>query len=218
VAAFEDYHIYAFVHSLPFSNIAPEGVYFLRLTIVDSSGSATLYSEPIYLCSSFANTVKLIYSHDENDFDYQFTSSNIYPSMLRVEGGMKSDGLAPGGKYTMFQDQDYNSVMLNSQPYNVEKWTFGPSYGMPNHMADLLNRIFALSDVTIDGVAYSRNEGAKLERAGDTEYPLAGWSIDLVKTENPYSYAFQTAAIPLTADTIDYTADNALLTADQTEL
>ena len=207
--------VYHWANYFPLTGAA-EGVYFLKLSISDSSGILTMYSEPIYLSSTSPDTVAVTYSHDENDFDRVFTGSNVMQHLMRIEAGMKSDGLAPGGKFTMFADLNYQSVMLQSQPYNVEKWTFGPGEGIPNHLADIINRIFGLSTVKIDGVQYSRNEGAKIERTGVNEYPLAGWSLDLIKSDNPYSYESSTALEALTVDSTTITVDSTLITSDQT--
>lgn len=213
--------VYHWINTFPYSSQISEGVYFLQLTIEDSDGTLTFYSEPIMLTILAPdNTVTLVYSHDVNDFDTVFVSDKVIGEFLmRIEGGMKSDGFTPGGKFTMFQDQDYRSVVLNSQPYNVEKFTFGPSIGAPNYIGDKINRIFALLTVTIDGVGYSRNEGAKVERSGDSGSPIAGWVIDLVKTENPYSEGSEgyNILVPLTCDSTLITCDNSVITADQTQ-
>jgi len=203
----------------PPASVAPAGVYFLKLEIQDAGGSLVFYSEPISLVASQDETLKIVYTHDLNEFDTYFTIGTGVNFLLRVEGGVKSEGLQPGGKFTMFQDLDYQSLILQAQPYNVEKFTFGPSAGIPNHLADKLNRIFSLSSVTINGTAYTRNEGAKMERNGETDYPLAGWSLELVKTANPYSDAFSeyTPKSAFTADNTLKTADTTLYTADQTE-
>lgn len=210
-----DWWLYYWPYYFPFT--VDDGVYFLKITIVHTVGTVLLYSEPIYICSDKENTVKIEYSNDVNDFDAIFTAPEGVTFMMRLEGGMKSDGFAPGGKYTIFQDLDYQAVMLESQPYNVEKWTFGPGNGIPNHIADKLNRIFSLNNVTIDGVQYVRNEGAKMERIGETNYPLAGWAIDLIKSENPYSDSFtKSNTQPFTADNDIVTADTTYYSADQT--
>lgn len=219
IGSYAGYRVYSLNFAIPDKSILA-GICFMKMTITDSAGNAVFYSEPLYVCETMADVVAIVYNHDENDFDRLFTGAAL-PSMIRVEGGMKSEGLQPGGKFTMFQDMAYNSVMLNSQPYNVEKWTFGGSYGIPNWLADKINRVFGLSNVTIDNVQYSRNEGAKMERTGETDYPLAGWAIDLVKTDNPTSEDFTTTPIPvlpLTADNASGTADNDLGTADQTNI
>ena len=207
------YNVYQCNDILP----STPGIYFIKIVVSHNDELVTFYNEPINLVASADNVLSIEYTHDQNEFDVLFLEANVFNFFLRIEGGIRSEGLAPGGKFTMFQDLDYKSVMLQSQPFNVEKFIFGPGDGVPNWMADKLNRIFGLSTVMINGVQYSRNEGAKMERIGDTGYPLAGWSLDLIKTENPYGNEVDTAETFLasngviTASTGLYTASNNLL-------
>ena len=216
-------YVYQWANPLPYSSQIDEGVYFLRLDIYDWQGTLSFYSEPIRLSIlAPVNTIKLVYKHDQNDFDTIFIGSNVLGEFfMRIEGGMKSDGFQPGGKFTMFQDQDYNSIVLQSQPTLIEKFTFGPSVGTANWMGDKINRIFGLSTVTIDGTQYVRNEAAKLERNGEVNYPLAGWTLELIKSDNPYSETFdyhENYPEPLTCDRTDITCDSTVVTSDMTEL
>ena len=207
------YNVYQCNDILP----STPGIYFIKIVVSHNDELVTFYNEPINLVASADNVLSIEYTHDQNEFDVLFLEANVFNFFLRIEGGIRSEGLAPGGKFTMFQDLVYKSVMLQSQPFNVEKFIFGPGDGVPNWMADKLNRIFGLSTVMINGVQYSRNEGAKMERIGDTGYPLAGWSLDLIKTENPYGNEVDTAETFLasngviTASTGLYTASNNLL-------
>ena len=214
-----DNYVYHWYGTIP---TVDEGVYFIRLKIFDQTGIIYLVSEPIMVESSISDFVKIEYTNDLNEFDIICAGQSwtVFPFLLRIEGGVKSDGLQPGGKYTMFQDLDYQPVMLQSQPYNVYRFTFGPGAGIPGWLADRINRIFSLSSVQIDGVSYMRNEGAKIERVGEDGYPLAGWTLDLLKVENDYSEEFDTEEItqPFTADTTIYKADSTLQTADMTEI
>jgi hypothetical protein len=196
------------------------GTYYLKAEITIGVQSYTLYSEPILVKTSHANTIAIFYDNLVNDYDFLFTTANCFGMMLRIEGGMKSDGLQPGGKFEMYHDLDYVSEQLNASVFNVEKWTFGPSAGMPNYMFDKLNRIFALSTSRIDGVEYVRNDGAKWERKGSDDYPLCGVTIDLVKKENNYSdevIITGDPVIPLTCDNDSVTVDSDIITSDQTQ-
>lgn len=212
--------VFAFNAIIPSASITPNGIYFLKLTIQDADGTFVFVGEPLNIQLSFDDCLKIEYTHDQNEFDTIFVNSDgtqyLQNFIMRVPGGMKSEGFQPAGKYTMFQDQDYNSVMLQSTPYNVLKMIFGGSEGVPNHVADKVNRIFGLSTVKINGEQYSRNEGAKIERNGDPDYPLAGWSLDVVKTGNDYSESFQLNTVPLTCDNTIVTVDSDLITVDQT--
>jgi len=196
-----------------------EGFYFLKLLVQDSEGYMIFYSEPIRLYTTAPdNHIILRYTHDENDFGVVFVG---YLFMMRLQAGLKSEGFQPGGKFTMYQDLDYQSEVLTSQPYNVEKWTFGSSEGIPNWVADKINRLFGLSTTIIDATYYCRNEGAKMERQGVEHFPLAVWQLELIKKDNPYEDTFtshDSGALPLTCDSILYTCDSTLVTSDMTEI
>jgi hypothetical protein len=206
-------------YEVPSYNFPDTGIFYLKAEIVTGTQTAILYSEPIKVETSFPKTIVLFYNHNVNDYDILFTTGNCAGMMIRIEGGMKSGGLQPGGKFDMYHDLGYVSEQLDGVPFNVEKWTFGPGYGMPNHMVDKLNRIPFLSEMRIDGAQYVRADGAKLERKGVDDYPLAGWTIDLVKKENPFSEDIQLNTIPaiyLTWDSSIITFDNSIVTFDQT--
>lgn len=197
-----------------------EGVYYLKLVCYapkDPNGfdyaTMTFYSEPIHLKASHENTVLIEYRLTYNDFDCIFTDE-VAKFNLRIEGGIRSEGFQPGGKFTMFQDLDYQPVMLQSIPYNTYKWSFGPGSGLPNWLGDRLNRIFACDEVTIDGVGWSRAESAKMEAQREANYPHAGWQIELLKVEKEHSDGWDLEAY--TVDTTGTTCDQTDITTDKT--
>ena len=166
------------------------GIYFIKILVPFADGSITMYSEPIHLAGSHADTLMLNYRHAHTIFDCLFGGVNLPSFYLRVEGGVKSDGFAPGGKFEMYNDLDQRPVMLQTQPFNLYKLLFGNSYGLPNYMADKINRAFALDYTYINNIQYMRNEGAKLEPAYDGNNPLTSWALECRKVENPYSEKF----------------------------
>jgi len=197
-----------------------DGVYYCKLTVyypinedLGDWASMVFYSEPIYI-RTHTNTVVIRYGHTTNDFDCIFTDAPVPDFALRIEGGIKSEGFTPGGKFQVFTDLDYEPVMLQGNAWTVYKWTFGPGEGMPNYMADKLNRLFACDTVTIDGVGWMRNEGAKLEPTREQGYPSAGWSIELLKVESETSEGFDLD--PFTVDIDTVTSDSTLITCDKT--
>lgn len=207
---------YGWPNGLPLKSEINRGIYFLRLTVMHTQGPIIFYSEPIRIEETLSDCIKVRYWHDVSQYDYQ----KMYVFTIRIEGGIKSDGYQPGGKFTMYEDLDYNPVLLSSTPFNVYKFQFGTASGIPNYLTDIINRMFSMTFVEIDGIRYQRNEGAKLERQGTDRYAYAAWAIDLIKSENNYSdnYAYLEGVIPLTADTTKYTADTIILTADQNNL
>lgn len=199
----------------------PEGVYILRLNVYNPAEDPVIntdyFSEPIYIAPKIADSVAITYWHINNDYDWAFVDRSIeLPApMIRVVAGVRSDGITPGGKYDIYTDMEYRQQLLTADPYTVEKWTFGDAYGIPPYLAVKLNLIFSLSDVMIDGVKYTRNEGAKFERIGLDDYPLAGYALELVKSDNPFSYISEAGAVDdITVDIITITVDNEFVTSD----
>ncbi|KAF0195632.1 MAG: Uncharacterized protein FD166_2805 [Bacteroidetes bacterium] len=173
----------------------PEGIYYIELTIdlivTGNSVIRTYLSEPFEVVKEITDSLLIQYSHDHNAFDIGFYPSGLAASkrsfQIRLEGGVLSEGFQPGSKDSYFIDQDREVTLLDSQPFNVYRFTFGPSGGIPNWMANKLNRILSLSEVLINGIQYVKNDGSKLESSRDKLYPFAGWVIDLVRVDSEES-------------------------------
>ena len=167
-----------------------EGVFFIYVLVPFADGSIVMYSEPLHIAASHSDTIMISYRHDYSIFDCKFGGITLPMFNLRVKGGMKSDGFAPGGKFEMYNDLDQQPVMLQTQPFNLYKILFGDGYGIPNWFAERINRAFALDYTYVDGVRYMRNEGAKLEPTIEGNNPLTAWTLECREVANPYSDHF----------------------------
>lgn len=174
------------------SSATPLGIYFVKISITLDTGSGSgmlekhFISEPIEIVDELPDSVLIEYSHAGNNWDMAFYPDGKELKLsykFRVEGGYASQGFTPASKDAFFVDQDRGVILLDSVPYNVYKYTFGPGGGIPNWMADKLNRILSLSEIKIDGISHVKNEGSKMEPSREQGYSLAGWSIELVKVE-----------------------------------
>lgn len=172
----------------------PEGQYFVQVEIEfnGSTKSILLISEPFQVKNLHTDSVLLEYTHDQNDFDILFIPEGKSPRAysLRIQGGFASDGFLPFAKDTVYKNQEFDTVLLNSTPYSTHKLTLGHAAGIPNWLIDKVNRILSCTCVKIDGVQWVKNEGAKLEATREKNYPMAGWSIELIKANHDYSEAF----------------------------
>ena len=165
----------------------PDGIYFVHLRIGTPEYEVTFLSEPFEVVDELKESLLIEYSHDGNDFDMTFFPGGVQENQrffqLRVEGGIISDGFIPSSKDSFYIDQVRDVVMLSSIPYNVFRFTFGPGGGLPNWMADKINRILSLAYVEINGRQYVKNEGAKLDPIREKGYPFSGWQIDMVEVK-----------------------------------
>jgi len=181
------------------------GIYFLKVVVPsDIPGEyITLVSEPLSIRDDHENTLAIWYGNDAyvSDFDLIYGSVDQFPvqNFIRVEGGVKSDGFQPGGKFQQYADLEYQQVILKATPFNIYKFTFGDNGALPNWMADKLNRIFFFPNVFInkDGAQtinyrnkYIRAEGAKMEPQRESLMPFAVWTFDLMEVENYMSDIF----------------------------
>ena len=209
----ENYNGYEASGNIP---LLPDGIYVWKLWIPFGSYSLTLYSEPVLVKSSHPNTVLIQYNNGVlHNYGMYFTNADNY-HYLRIEGGVLPTGFGPSSKTTMYEDQNQKPVIIYSMPFNVYKFSFGPADGLPNWMADKLNRIFVLSSTYFDGVNYILNEGAKLERSGDTLYDLAGWTVDFLLASNEMAELKKVE--PITFDLTRFHFDNSYITFDMTHI
>lgn len=174
----------------------PEGIYWIKVIVVKADATQVVaYSEPIDVAVLHDNTLLLTYTHDENDFDMIFVDTESARSIefeYRVEGGFKSTDFAPAAKDTVYQDQPYNTTLINSVPFDTLKVTFGNGKGIPNYAAKIINRIFSCNDVKIDNKAYTKVEGAKMEATQTEDVPLRGWKLEIIDPGNEMSFGVDT--------------------------
>jgi hypothetical protein len=196
----------------------------ILLTIPSAEGNIYFKSDYQYIYITahsdevIDNTILIQAWYDLNDKDFIFTNANSGKPMIRIEGGFPSDGFNPGGKFTVFQDQDYRPEMLSGSIFNTERLVIGTAFGIPNWMVDKINRLITMDNLLVDGVEYVRNEGGKLERVyTDHIYPAAQWMVDLVLAGNPDSdeNSYIAGIVPFTADTTLVSADDEEITIDQ---
>lgn len=168
-----------------------DGIYFIKLRINWYDDPQTQFNEyyifePIHIAESHPHTVKIAYMHEDNSKDMIFVTNdeNFIPVYhLRIEGGFASDGYTPSSKDSVYQNQEWDTVLIDSVAYETRKLLISGPTGIPNWLTSIINNIFSCSDVAIDGVGYCKNEGAKFEAIREKQYPYAGWSIDLIQSK-----------------------------------
>lgn len=190
--------------SCDLSNV-PEGCYYVSMKIQYTNGTFDLfYSEPQNVAATQEYTVKLQYTNSGNDFDMFFLTSiyalDFIKFQMRVEGGFRSDGFQPSSLDTIYADQLQAMELLSSYPYNVRRLTIAGNKGVPEYIADKVNRIFCCTDVVVDDGLYIRQmckmNGAAFEGSIPERYPMGIWNIDLVETGNPYNYGYDYIKVP----------------------
>jgi hypothetical protein len=158
---------------------ALEGVYRFQL----QSG----IDEPLYLisnqqniCESHQHSVLLSYRNYKFHEGVVF-ETEYYPD-LRVEGAIIFK--SPASKDQSYDDQTLNQSLISSVPYRVFELIIGDSYGIPDYLIDIINRILSCSDVQIDARGYVKNEGARWEPNEEEGIPTRGWRLEMRESNN----------------------------------
>jgi hypothetical protein len=167
------------------------GLYFVKVEcgVIDSDGNfpLTLISEPIEIASVHKDSLLLEYSHYEFYNDIVFETG--FAPEIRIRATLRLKSLS--SKDTFFEDQPLNMTMLQSRPYRIFQLLIGGAKGIPDYLADMLNRIFGCSNLLIDGKPFTKSDGAKMEDNSQDNYPMRGWAIDLREAENITANIYQ---------------------------
>jgi hypothetical protein len=67
--------------------------------------------------------------------------------------------------------------------------------GVPNWVADKINRVFDCSDVLVDGKGFTRMEESRMEPSRQKQYAMAGWIMDILESKNAESKVWGSSGI-----------------------
>ena len=167
--------------TLPLWNIN-EGKYFLSVYHHPASNDRTyIIFEPFYVKQVHIKTVRIDYYNSFNDQSVIYPTSAYIPQ-LRVHGCITD--VTNDSKFNVYEDQPMNLEMVSGIPYRTFELTLGGSKGIPQWYADIIERALLTDTLTIDGIAYTRAEGAKLEAKKEAGKPLNMYTIKLRERYN----------------------------------
>jgi hypothetical protein len=150
-----------------------EGEYWVQVLV--GVPEVSIISEPIYINDFHANTMMFEYSNSENDYGVVFQNGETF--QFRCEAALVD--FQPGSIETVYEDEIADLVRLSSSPFRTWKLKIGTAQGVPDWVADKINRIFACDNVLIDGKPFTKNEGSKMERNGNPLTQMAGWTFEV---------------------------------------
>jgi hypothetical protein len=181
----------------------------------------TVQTNKLSICDSHANTLVLDYQNSQYH-EGVFWDTPYYPT-LQVEGGIKFK--SPASKDQSYEDQSLDETLLSSKPYRLFELIIGDSFGVPDYMIDLVNRILSCDSVLIDGKAYTKSEGARWEVNEQEGVPTRGWKIEMRESIARPSAVFQNQdpqnariAVLITADSKGFGRDTGGTTFEFTDV
>lgn len=159
----------------------PEGYYFMRLKY--SSGGNVYYflSEAFHVKQIHPNTVKIEYRNSYNNQSLINELSTLFIIELRVHGEIAE--YKPNAKFRTYDDQVYSSRFVSGAVYRQLELSVGNrTKGVPDWMADKIDRLTLCDGLKIEGHAYTREENAQLDKKPTTK--LSYYTLKIRDREN----------------------------------
>lgn len=157
-----------------FDQIA-SGVYHVVIRVVYPTNDVVeFYSEPIWLKEKHKGSYLISYKNRYNK-DYVLFEQTGKRFHMRMPADL---AYVPSGDKVVFEDQQRNSFLLSGRAKSNWELTIGGSGKyIPDYAIDIINHIFHVDDIKIDGKSYSVIESSELEVSKIEGYPLRSVSI-----------------------------------------
>lgn len=156
------------------------GVYYV---VVNAGGSVGSYivSEPINVQALWERTIRFDYSNTYNRQTMIFDTG--FAGAIRVMGFIDNE-MQPKYVAADYIDQTQDITKLGFIPYETRQLWIGGMDGVPDYVIKKISRILGLDTVTIDGVAYSLDEGAEWEKTFWKGNPKKYWKTTIRPAKN----------------------------------
>lgn len=163
-----------------------------------------LISEPQQSLSATAKNILTIdYKNDFNDQDIVFATGIIFTFCVEAVIGP----LTPKSEKTLWEDQPLDLEVIEARPFRVFRFILGDAYGVPDWVADKMNRIFCCTNVILDGVQYTQVDGSEWEPQQADYIARQGWRTDIRQTKNRTSIVSENDNSPAESFAIVYNID-----------
>jgi hypothetical protein len=167
---------------IDFSDL-PEGVYALYQNFELLSYKKEFISELIESRNTHQFVKRITYKNSNNVQDIIWSTGIEMTFCIECE----IMNMKPEADISSYADQTRDITVLDGIPYRTYSLEFFDAAGGAPYMLDIINRIFCLDKVKIEGLNYSRNIGAKLSVNQIKGYPLVGGSLEITESANLYS-------------------------------
>lgn len=178
------------------NSLLADGIYYFLMSVGSGEATGVFISEGIDVRADWDfNTIRIDYANSRNQLGMVFSSTPGFN--VRVHGQINR--YAPKSKFTTFVDQPQDIDLLNAIRYDTWKLEIGRGSGVPDYLMRLMEGIFSLDSVFIDGNQYTRDADAQWEIENLPGEPKAWMTLDIRRAKNIDAITFNTSG-QLTSD------------------
>lgn len=192
-----------YVGTVDWSGLNAGETYYILATFGTGLTAKQFVSEPQVLATDWPNTLLFECSNDQNDRDmiWLLPAGAIFTNKLRVEGFIQE--FQPGGRLSQYEDEPLDIVNLDNEPTRSYQLLVGTDFGIPDWIADKVNRFLMLDSVRIEGFGYTLDRESRLEPVYTPGVPTASWTATIREARNRLGIAIDASGqndSPLTVE------------------
>lgn len=155
----------------------------VTLFFAENTSSVHQIEAKFLVTSDIEYTVLIEYTNRRNEYDTIFDTDSLF--QFRVEGSFLPQDYSFESQSENFRDQRHVAKTLSGYPIEKKTLSLGGGFGVPRWVASLINNIFSLSNVYVNGDRMVRDEGGSVEMTLlHNDYPLYIYKITLEKSDD----------------------------------
>jgi hypothetical protein len=182
--------------------------WFCQISIGFGATVINYISEPQHTYDRMNGLMEIRYSNSFNDQDVYFDGGIEFVKYIEAYIG----DLTPKSNSTLWIDQPNNVRLIRGVPYREFKFFVGGTYnahgyvskGVPQYEGDFINGVFCCDRVLLNGVQYTKIEGANWDKTAADQTVLYSFSTDISPTKNVRSLITQDDFTPAQNVVINY--------------
>lgn len=150
----------------------------VTLFFAENTSSVHQIEAKFLVTNDIEYTVLIEYTNRRNEYDTIFDTDSLF--QFRVEGSFLPQDYSFESQSENFRDQRHVAKSLSGYPIEKKTLSIGGGFGVPRWVASLINNIFSLSNVYVNGEKMVRDEGGSVEMTLiHNDYPLYIYKITL---------------------------------------
>ena len=150
----------------------------VTLFFAENTSSVHQIEAKFLVTNDIEYTVLIEYTNRRNEYDTIFDADSLF--QFRVEGSFLPQDYSFESQSENFRDQRHVAKSLSGYPIEKKTLSIGGGFGVPRWVASLINNIFSLSSVYVNGEKMVRDEGGSVEMTLiHNDYPLYIYKITL---------------------------------------
>lgn len=152
----------------------PAGYY---IVVLSADGVNLRISEWLDIKASHPGTLLFDYSHTTNK--YKFYWNGIAKPCIRVEATLLKEYV--DSSFTEYTDELANNEMLDGIPVMKQMMRLGNGAGVPEWMANKINRILLLNRTFLENKHYTRTTESKFAKKEIVGWPFYSYMVEMIK-------------------------------------